>query len=170
MNLTNLLKVIRYQNITTDLKRDKYYEIDELILHSCFSLLVEYVEEQLSHMYACQSPKRYDRLYPKRFIFFRGCNKSLKSQYGLAYLDWEMSLDDEYAQQQKTIANEVKNLYIWWIKIRPNRHFPEMPENSASSDEWFNYALAMEEIEDKFFKEDTVMLQKLIVVRNSLWT
>jgi len=124
-------------------------------------------------------------------------------QAGLDHLDWAMTLtDEEFLEEgekhkagptgQAIRAKELKELYIWWTTVYPNRPDPhdasgwsaycelkrlqnngdlfgskDTPELKKASE------LALEElrrIEEEYDKEDTEMMIRLIKARDSLWT
>lgn len=108
------------------------------------------------------------------------------------HIDW--SWDEEH----KRTAKEIRSLYRWWTKTRPNRKDPvlELPRKYwPADDEWFvdatdqdgrecrmmadlskkypEYYAAMRrgwKLEDKWFDEDQKNLHRLIEIRRHLWT
>ena len=128
----------KYHVVDTGLKPD-YYDIPILMLHVNFNMLVNYVENECSHLYAYNDSTRYKNLYGvKRLLpwLFKSSvkkNKEYAKKYGLAYLEWAATLDcpdlPEYKQSvgQAKAAREVIALYKWWTEERPNRKDLESP-------------------------------------------
>jgi len=95
---------------------------------------------------------------------------------------------------QATSAKEIKDLYLWWTTVYPNRPDPhdasgwsdyceasrianggklswsggdKSPELKKQSDKSLKL---LQKIEAAYEKEDEAMLIRLIKIRNSLWT
>jgi hypothetical protein len=148
----------KYHIVKTDLKPN-YYDKDTIMLHACFSLLVDYVEKECAWMYELneQSEQRsnnqtYNSLLDRvkglwNLYLRRKCWKPNEKQ-GLAYLDWASSLtldegwgiasdDPHYGQpsQQALYAREIKQLYLWWKHEYANRIDPyDMYDHNDFSD------------------------------------
>lgn len=145
--------------IKTGLKPGHYYEFDTKILHGLFNELVDHVETEISH-----SMKAYE---DRKYKFKNGRCK----QAGLDHLDWAIGLtfgadyginedDPDYNKptQQALSAMAIKELYLWWTEKRPNR--PDL--NNLNFDQ-------INQIEIKYYQEDTDMMIKLITIRESVW-
>lgn len=125
-------------------------------------------------------------------------------QAGLDYLDWAMSLTDEewldegkkgeaVLTSQALAAKEMKELYVWWTTVYPNR--PDPHDASGWSDYWearrsandgeLNWSSdkspelkemcvkahkLLQKIEADYEKENEEMMIRLIKIRSSLWT
>jgi len=126
---------------------------------------------------------------------------------GLASLDWSISLVwdkdwgvDETSPEfgkptsQAIRAKEIKDLYIWWTTVYPNRPDPhdasgwseycDRLREEKGSDHWIGMnskspetekmgkkALKLsQKIEEAYDKEDEAMMIRLIKIRDSLWT
>jgi len=174
----------RMHIINTGLKPD-YYDTDTLILHGMFNLLKNFVEIEKAWMQAIFSEDYKKPWYP--FKRFRDRERGIK------YLDWEISLKDEKTkygdeniahESQSETAQIIKDLYIWWVDIRPNRmdpyellpdEFPGEKKNlwdldSPLSKDMTKAYLEINKLEKEYDDEDTDMLIKLVEVRRSLWT
>lgn len=188
----------RYHVIHTGLEPG-YADCDTRMLHGMFNLLVDFVEVEQAWMHVAfdeAAQKKYSHpwwsLGWTRFRAFRD------PEAGLAYLRWEMTLDDpalkehERSPSQAQTAREVWELYHWWKEVRPNRPDP----HDASG--WSEYCDARRaigrspldfryvdeedqqrrrtaldrthEIEQAYDREDDEMLMRLIKIRKSLWT
>jgi len=133
------------------LPRSQYYDLDVRMLHANFQLLVDYVEKELAWLNYITTGKYrwYHRWLPVR-----------DPEAGLAHLDWEIQLGEDSPFQSRA-AEKIKGLYHWWTVDRPQRVDPwQVIEDS-------NEAMRAEERHEK---EDTMMLFKLVSVRNSMWT
>jgi len=136
--------------IKTGLKPGHYHEIDTKILHGLFNELVDYVEGELAH--------------------------TMKEDCGI------MEGDRRYGKitPQAISAQKVKELYIWWTKIRPIRPEPyylsgmsQFEGNeffSKKSKEEIKSMHNMVKLEEQYDKEDTDKLIELIKIRKELWT
>ena len=126
-------------------------------------------------------------------------------QAGLDHLDWAMTLtNEEWLEEgekhkaeptgQATSAKEIKELYLWWTTVYPNRPDPhdasgwstyceasrvanggklswagsdKSPELKKQSDKALKL---LQKIETAYEAEDEEMLIRLIRIRQSLWT
>lgn len=165
-----------------------YYDECELILHTNFSILVDYVERTSAF-----KSIRYDNLKEtlgyKRFLPWFIVRKIYSSrELGVEHLEWEISLKEENPVQSYTAA-EVLDLYTWWKDIRPYREMVKYPdgirsngqhvllhlskkwreENPESHRIWQEWADSMNKQEEEFYEEDQKMLERLIKVRRNLW-
>lgn len=172
----------KYHVLKTDLKPG-YYDIDTRILHSNFTLLVDFVEiEKASLQYFFAS---YEEAKNKSRVSFNKLTKEQKKELGLQYLNWEIENDEEFfPKQQKVSAKEIKNLYLWWTEVRPSRIDPydkyeeELDELSGSLNNMpeknkkklINLYKKIGKLEDQYEKEDDAMLIRLMNVRRNLWT
>lgn len=174
--------------IKTGLSRS-YHDKSELMLHACFSLLVDYVEKECAHMHVMIDEEKRKELYGwKRFLpRFLRFSKNRNKEYGLNHLEWEINLGEESPIQSKH-AKEFLELYTWYTETRPNRKEPPYPEEcehiglySIFSDKWQknypeeytafkNYMDECNRLEIEWQNEDNEMLLRLVKIRESLWT
>ncbi|MFA6038083.1 MAG: hypothetical protein WC748_08210 [Legionellales bacterium] len=96
--------IYRYHIINTRLKPG-YHETDELILHSVFVLLQDFVEIQCAH--------KYSFLYPKRAKVL-SCKRS-----GIAYLKCMLKVDEN--QHLKEPYQAVLQCYHYWTCERAQK-------------------------------------------------
>jgi len=165
-----------------------YYDNDTIILHANFNILKRFVEIEKSHLQHV----------------FNNEPSSTPASAGLKYLDWECGL--RYSEtdgldaddirigeltQQAINAQEIKELYIWWTEIRPNRPNPYLlgeeresidivsdnrsvmeimadrtPEQKETSQKLFE---KQEQLKDLQHNEDTDMLCRLVRIRKAMW-
>lgn len=122
------------------LDRD-YHDPDTRLLHGCFQIIVDFVEIEKAHRQ--RSANFYEKkgikwwLYKNTPWWIENLVFPYRSrELGLDYLNWEMSLPEEnvlneegniieYAcAGQAVAAREVRELYLWWKDIYPNRQDP----------------------------------------------
>lgn len=169
-----------------------YYDVDERMLNSCFSLLKDYVETELAYR-NWRASNEYKVDFFRNYVpLFRFLKPFRSVHHGLEHLTWEAGLDDpslpinQQSPQQAINAREVRILYLWWTNTRPNRVLIEIKRvvdangnviyrrnmNKSSKE----YKAYMKSIDDrhkqteKWIKEDEKMLLRLIKLRKSLWT
>lgn len=176
------------------------YESDELMLHACFSVLKGYIENDkawLNHMsnFVFEDVGTDPRFIKESEYIWK---HSPKEEYGLEYLDWEISLDPmtNDPTSQSYIAKEMKELYLWWTEVRPNRMSPyegemylkyddmrkkrgvlidnvflDYDKNTPEEQELEDSAIQeVMDIEENNIMEDEYMLDRLIKIRRYLWT
>ena len=122
--------------LTSNLKRGKWQDFDERLLHAVFDELVNFVEIEQAWMHVVWSEegrKKYRTPWYRTFFRIRlwRCPEA-----GLAYLDWaaELKKDEEWIDKndpeygkptfQALAAQETRALYNWWKHERPNRPDP----------------------------------------------
>ena len=170
VNRTHLVKV-------REMKFGQWSDLDYKMFHANFSMLVEFVEQELA---INSTARKYGR------------------ENGLAHLDWEIDLvndptvnpwEREMCRAQSENAKVVKELYLWYKDIRPARPDPDdlwsvrypranrkMEGNKyvvdKQEDEADCHALIEQawKIEKQYDEEDTEKLITLIRIRHSLWT
>lgn len=183
--------VIKSHLIQTNLKPGEWHEVENQILHGCFSLLVDFVECQKANMQVW-SQKQKDQPLWRRFPILRWGQYRSKED-GIAYLKWEMSLNqDGIPDRQAKDAVDIYQLYLWWTETRPKRVDPyelagwnKFEEDHPRDRSVFRLTsnITPEEqqelksifervrvIEQQYQQEDDEMLIKLIQLRQSLWT
>jgi hypothetical protein len=188
-----------------NIKPGDWCDVGNRFLPCLFNELVDFVEiEQAWHHIAWSDEAR--KKYQAPFWswgWFRWRTWRCP-QAGLDYLDWAMTLtnsdwctpeDPNYNKPtgQAIRAKEIKELYLWWTTVYPNR--PDVYDASGWSDyceksrlanggklSWSNdkspelkkmgdKALKLsQKIEAAYEKEDTEMMIRLIKARDSLWT
>jgi len=160
--------------IVTDLKKGDWHEVDEVLLHGIMQVVVDFVEGQKAN-------RNDTACYLQEIPIIKD-----RRAAGLAYLDWEIKLGDEYSLQSDA-AKVVKEVYLWWKDQRPKR--PDVHEVTG----WSEYCEGRDlfgddddDDEDKehvreiledinfletFYRnEDTEMMKKIIDARESMWT
>ncbi|NDC31041.1 MAG: hypothetical protein EBZ58_08940 [Bacteroidetes bacterium] len=172
----------------TGLEPGHYYEFDHRLLHALFNELVIFVETE----YASMAKHNSINKKKKNYKFKNGrC-----SEAGLDYLNWESKLkygsdwgitrkDPQYGKltPQAISAQKIRELYLWWIEIRPNRPEPmkaaglnwdETKEENLFGGKVTRKELSefkkLEKIEKSYDDEDTKMLLELIKIRKEIWT
>jgi len=186
-------KYIRKHNLIkiTTLEDDEWYDTNTRLMHGMFQLLVDFVELEKAHMQVIFGEENAPR-YMRKANYRNGI-------MGLKYLDWEITLGKEGGKDQSKNAKIVRDLYIWWTGVRPQREdlmdvkgsmgvsTNEFYDSDTSKDSMGVFAdfgrkkdnepdlykdvnKAYEDAEKKYNKEDEQMLIKLVKIRKSLWT
>lgn len=188
-----------------DIQPGEWRDVGNRFLPCLFNELVDFVEvEQAWHHVAWDRDARAKFAVPwhRRFLRFRTWRSP---EAGLAYLDWASSLkldahmgvdpgSAEYGQptHQAMAAREIRELYMWWREIYPNRpdvydasgwsdycerrraagyEILDLEDKSEAEAEQCRTALdKSHEIEKAYDDEDEAMMIRLIRVRDSLWT
>jgi hypothetical protein len=130
--------VTKTHQLTSNLKKGEWHELDERILHCLFDELVNFVEVEVAWKnIICDeaSAVKYNAPWHSKGWFKSRTWRNAQS--GLDYLDWETTLikdeswglskdDPEYGQptEQSLKAQEISELYHWWKFTRPNRPDP----------------------------------------------
>ena len=165
--------------IKTNFKPGHWHELDEKILFGLFNALVDFVEIEKAWMFVVFDDKEFEKYkFPKTFKnHFLRWKPFRCPEAGIAHLNWEASLDD--SETQANVAKEILFLYDWWKNIRPERPDPYEESGYTSIEHGFDVEPTKElyealnkvnELEVKYYNEDTEMLTSLIKIRNSLWT
>ena len=167
----------------------RYYDTDTKMLFANFQLLVDYVEIECAGMYkiCTKNPPftTWSQKAKSMIDFIPGLCKVLppsrNALQGLFYLKWEQSLGDNSPSQAKA-AQEIFELYKFWVRTRPNRINPwNLPaemrdEHPIQNGQWViskKYSRALHKaqaLEDKYNREDNRMLIRLINIRHCMWT
>ena len=191
-----------------DIKPGNWCDVGNRFLPCLFNELVDFIEIEKAWSHIAWGSKEDRAKYAPPFWasgWFRWRTWRC-SQAGLDHLEWEMTLtnsewcDPENPDYNKPTlqavnAKELKELYVWWKEVYPNRPDPhdasgwseycdrkrqehgetglsfmkesKDPELRALGDA----ALAKtHEIEQAYEEEDTQMLIRLVKIRGSLWT
>ena len=189
-----------------DIRPGQWSDVGNRFLPCLFNELVNFVEvEQAWHhvMWDEAARERFNvPWYRRSWLRLRTWRSP---EAGLAYLDWASSLkldlgwgvepgSAEYDQptHQALAAREIKELYMWWKEIYPNR--PDVYDASgwsaycerrralgydlleledkteAEADECKTALDKSQEIEAAYEAEDEAMMIRLIRIRDSLWT
>lgn len=186
-------------------KPGEWQDLGWRMLPCMFNELRDFVEVEQAWHHVVWDAEAQQRFRPPWYRTWLGLRGWRCAEAGLAYLDWASSLrvDESWGHQpgdahygeltyQAKAAQEIKELYLWWTQVYPNR--PDAHETSGWSDiceqiresnggdvlgsakdsrleKKKNRALKLlKKIEQQYEKEDTEMLTRLIRVRHSLWT
>lgn len=171
-----------------------YHDADEVILHTNFTLLVDFVECDKAWMnYICTKESSHPFPWWQRpFKRFRS------KQLGLDYLRWEIEESGSPTKADAAPKILELELYHWWTEVRPARPDPyekyyracssHQPEGSLFEKVYnketneYSFVLAPmhkkvskalrqgARLEEMYYEEDTKMLCKLMKVRQHLWT
>jgi hypothetical protein len=149
----------------------------DILLHSNFQILVDFVELELARMNFTYFEK-YNKTRPGR--------RTRHADAGIDYLLWEIN-DPECnrgpaGSRQADDAKIKLELYIWWTKERPNRKEPwgdpqiwgEIQRGNFEdfmnlSPEKAKCGDIASELEQLYAAEDQMQLERLIKIRANLW-
>jgi len=190
-----------------DIKPGQWQDVGNRFLPCLFNELVDFVEVETAWSHIAWGDKEARAKYDPPFWasgWWRW--RTWRSpEAGLDHLDWAMTLtNEEWLTEDKkgeakptgqaTSAKEIKELYLWWTTVYPNRPDPhdasgwsdyceasrianggklswsggdKSPELKKQSDKSLKL---LQKIEAAYEKEDEAMLIRLIKIRNSLWT
>jgi len=181
--------ISKTQYIQTRLPRGEWHESETRILHGLCELVVDFVEGEKAHMYDNGEVWGGDDFVPIKD----------RREAGLKYLDWEIGLvvDDDYPgateedkgkpTAQSETAQEIKDIYLWWKDVRPNRPDPmdisgwsdycdtkrDMfdPEEDEEKRKQVRVMLkTITKLEKTYDDEDTEMLVSIVKARKGMWT
>src|SRR5882757_3242836 len=106
--------------LPTGFKPGTYHDLSERLLHGIMQSIVDFIEVEKAWMQYVMDDTGTVKL-----------GKGGRSRSGgLAYLEWESTLDDlslsenERSEEQAKNARELIKLYVWWMDIRPHRPDP----------------------------------------------
>lgn len=166
--------VQKHYVLNTGLPKWEYHDNPERILLGLLETVVEFIEIEKAHMNDVFGDEGELKIKDRR-------------EAGLRYLDWEISLGEESPFQAEA-AKELKEIYLWYKDIRPNRPDPMdesgwskycedrpiMDWSSSKTDEERAMVKRMldktNNLEEVYDKEDEQMLIRIIKVRQSMWT
>jgi hypothetical protein len=199
--------VTKTHTLTSNLKKGQWHELDTRIMHCLFDELVNHVEIEIAasnFRWSEEAREKYKTPFWAIGWFRWRTYRNVEA--AMDYLDWasnlrwqenEVGADDPCCGKlthQALGAIEIKDLYLWWKNVYPNRPDPhdasgwsEFCERRRENKEgsifrWLEDKTPEEaeesrqildrchEIEDQYEKEDTEMLIRLIKVRQRLWT
>ena len=191
-----------------DIKPGNWQDVGNRFLPCLFNELVDFVEIETAWSHIAWGSKEDRAKYNPPFYatgWFRWRTWRCP-QAGIDHLDWasELRMDEDWAvhsgdkgygelTQQAKNAREIKELYLWWTTVYPNRRDPyeasgwsdyceaarlanggklsfgadKSPELKKMSDKAHKL---LQRIEADYEKEDEAMMIRLIKIRNSLWT
>lgn len=114
----------------TQLKKGVWHEVEEVLLHSMFELLVDFIEVQKAHMMTLGDTSARPWWSKSKWTNW---GRFRSRELGLKHLEWEMTLTNaEWIEpgetpeltSQAVSAKEQLDLYLWWKDVRPNRPDP----------------------------------------------
>lgn len=190
-----------------DIKPGSWSDVGSRFLPCLFNELVEFVEVEQAWSHIAWGTKEDRKKYDAPFYatgWWRWRTWRCP-QAGLDHLDWAMTLtlgtdwgveetDPNHGKPtgQALRAKEIKELYLWWTTVYPNRPDPhdasgwseycekvrehnggklfgskKTPELEKMGDKALKLS---QKIEAAYDKEDEQMMIRLIKIRDSLWT
>jgi len=176
--LINIFKRKHYLIKCDNLKRGQWYDCDTRLFEINFQILVNYVEDELAWMQLIAENRT--RWY-QRWIRIKDGR-----ELGLRELNWEIEQGEDSPEQSES-AKKIRDLYLWYKDVRPNRidPFENVPESdfkleevsgggrrlvSNDSDEYHKALNKAFEMEQEQYVEDTQRIQEIIQIRQMMWT
>lgn len=166
-------------NIQTLNKKD-HFDSDSIILHAVMQIVVDFVEIECSFMEVDAPYTLKDWLWLKLPRWLRSDNLIRSRERGLQHLN---SMESCYTSVGLTVPNGpevIRDVYIWWKDLRSARPNPdevaglnaffELPVEQRDETLLMPMILKAEKLENKYYDEDTKMMQKVLKVRGFLWT
>lgn len=190
-----------------DIARGSWRDVGDRFLPCMFNELVNFVEIENAWMHVAwdeETYKKYNVPWWRKHWWSRWGLQWRCPEAGLAHLDWEIGLtydeslfvdpdDPLYGTPttQALKAKEIKDLYLWWTTVYPNRpdpydvggwsalcetrrsQFDDILWEDETDEQQKETRSSLErthEIEAAYEAEDTLMLKRLIDIRKSLWT
>jgi hypothetical protein len=189
-----------------DIRPGQWQDVGNRFLPCLFNELVDFVEIETAWSHIAWGNKEARAKYDPPFWasgWWRWRTWRCP-QAGLDHLDWAMTLtnsdwrgpehpDYNKPTRQAINAKEIKELYLWWTEVYPNRPDPHDASgwtaycelSRLSNGGKLNWGAdktpelkkasklahkELQKIEAAYEKEDEQMMIRLIKVRNSLWT
>jgi hypothetical protein len=189
-----------------DIRPGQWQDVGNRFLPCLFNELIDFVEIETAWSHIAWGNKEARAKYDPPFWasgWWRWRTWRCP-QAGLDHLDWAMTLtnsdwcspehpDYNKPTRQAINAKEIKELYLWWKEVYPNRPDPYDASgwtaycelSRLSNDGKLNWGAdktpelkkasklahkELQKIEAAYEKEDEQMMIRLIKVRNSLWT
>jgi hypothetical protein len=153
--------------LTSNLKKGAWHEMDERILHCLFEELINHVEKEMAWMMLI-SDKKNSKKYnaPRNATGWFRLRTWRCPEAGIDYLIWESTLtknenwgvsegDPEFGKPtpQAEVAKTILSLYKWWKVERPSRPDPYdksgwteiCDRKRGTGDDWFKMSETEEE-------------------------
>jgi hypothetical protein len=199
--------VTKTHALTSNLKKGQWHELDTRIMHCLFDELVNHVEIELAASnFRWDEEARNKYKTPFWAIGWFRWRSYRNVEAAMDYLEWASNLrwsEDEVGEDDPAVgkltyqaegAREIRELYLWWKNVYPNRPDPmdvsgwsefcdrrredreggvlswledKTPEEAEESRQILDRC---RELEEQYDNEDTEMLIRLIKVRQRLWT
>jgi hypothetical protein len=184
------------------MKRGEYYDTDSKLFLVVFSMLVDFVENEVAHLSKIsvktggeymdfttgrtrsiswlKASSRNEDTHPTIMAYQNASwwdrwrnSEAWNEKLALAHWDWEMTLADPKTDEwgndishpsQAAAAKEVRELYLWYKHVYPNR--PDSHDLFPDVDDYEKYF----EVVAKYRDEDDKMLCRVIRARHGMWT
>jgi len=173
--------------LPTNLKKGEYFDTDTRLLNGVFETLVQFVEEEKAGRYCIEHEPVLKMIGVDDEHFFKQLSSVMsKQEMAIKVLNWEISLGEESPFQAEA-AKEIKEIYLWWKVVRPNRPDPDeisgwsafckenprvdffSPRTKEQKDMSRKLIDESSKIEEQYYNEDTEMMVRLIKIRKALW-
>lgn len=162
------------------LNENNHFDSDSILLHAVMQVVVDFVEIECSFM-EMDTPYTFKEwLWLKLPRWLRSDNLIRSRERGLQHLNSIESFYDDVSLAAPNAPKVIRDVYIWWKDLRSARPNPdeasglnaffELPIEQRDEALLMPLILKAEQLEDKYYKEDTKMMQKVLKVRGFLWT
>lgn len=165
----------RYNILKIRTLEPNYYDKDTILLHAVMQLVVDYVEVEL----VPEPNTKIHKFLSKLPWFIRPTFRS--AELGLKNL--EQIIDEKVDLNWLEFHKKLKEVYIWWTQIYPNRKsvedlsgYTQFFENRHKYSKTYcdkkqkHIFDKMTKLEIEYAKEETDMLKSVIEYRQFLWT
>lgn len=154
-----------------------YWDKDTILLYAVMQIVVDFVEIECSFM-ELDAPYTFKQWLNFKLPWFLRSDEVYRNrELGLQHLK---SLEETYQDMlvnPSDAPKAIREVYLWWKDVRPFREDPdkeliEYRQNCETPNEKTIDKLIKKSIktEEKYFKEDTEMLNKIIKYRGFMWT
>ncbi|MFN4973822.1 MAG: hypothetical protein ACK5GV_01095 [Bacteroidota bacterium] len=165
----------RYNVIKIRSLRPNYYDKDTLLLHAVMQLVVDYVEIEL----VPEPDTKIAKLLSKLPWFIRPTFRSPT----LGFKNLEQIIDEKVDLNWLDFHRKLKEVYIWWTQVYPNRKsveelsgYTQFFENRHKYSKTYCHKKQkhifdkITKLELQYAKEEADMLKAVIDYRQFLWT
>ena len=171
------------------LNRNHGHDFGSKLLPCIMSELVDFVEiDKALENVRWDAEAREKYCSPRRLFRWPRFRGWRNPQAGLDYLDWEIGLGEEMSHQSEA-AKEIKEVYLWWKHIRPQRPDPYeasgwqakfdkqegkgireiFDDTEAGREEKRQMLQGIQDMEQKYHEEDQEMLIRVVRLQRRLW-
>jgi hypothetical protein len=152
---------------------------DTILLHSCFSLLSDFVEIEEGWLGLIADKAEKDKI--PWYMTLERYRKKHARRLGLKYLGYKLLPNNDISPEYARSIREIIKLYEWWKDIRPNRSDPYDDlrfetfyhmkfEEMLNDEDYIELCREVDKKSSKYYQEDTKMLVRLMNIRQFLWS
>ena len=158
-----------------------YWDKDTILLYAVMQLVVDFVEIECAFMELDVPYTLRQRINFKLPWFLRSDEVYRNRELGLQRLTGLEEAYQDMGENSSDAPKAIREVYLWWKDVRPLR-IDTSEELAQYRQQCFDlgrtpdkktidkFAKKSIRIEEKHFKEDTEMLNKIIKYRSFMWT